>query len=589
MNSFESLGLSATMLKALEKKGFEEPSPIQSMIIPYLLEGDRDVVAKSQTGTGKTAAFGIPVIERLDTAADHVRALVLVPTRELAIQVAEELGTLKYGRNLRVAPVYGGQEMGLQLKHLKRGVDIVVGTPGRLLDHLRRGSLDIASLEYLVLDEADEMLNMGFIEEIEAILEFAPKERHTLLFSATMPKQVLTIAKRYMGSYETIAIERQMTGLTDQIYFEVYEQDKFEALCRIIDMEPDFYGLVFCRTRVDTSDIAQKLEARGYDAEAIHGDITQAQRERIMQRFRDKRANILVATDVAARGIDVNNLTHVINYALPPDPESYVHRIGRTGRAGKQGTAITFVTPREYRTLHFIRKAAGADIRKGKLPKVDDVITAKQARIKAEIENNLQVGGSELYAALASELLSNQDAVDVLAACLKLAFKDELEAGTYREIKEVGQAQASSPDLKGHTRLLMASGHEQGVSPKKLIRFITERTGIPEKRIGDIRIFDDHTFITVPFAEAETILKRCGTQDGKPLITMAKPDQRPVSNHRPYAKPGYAKSGEGKPAYAKSGDSKPGYKKADGAKPSYKKSGEAKTWEPSKRPRKTDY
>ncbi|OPZ59055.1 MAG: DEAD-box ATP-dependent RNA helicase CshA [Deltaproteobacteria bacterium ADurb.Bin510] len=445
-----------------------------------------------------------------------------------------------------------------------------------------------------MLDEADEMLNMGFIEEIEAILEYAPKERRTLLFSATMPKQVLTIAKRYMGAYETIAIERQMTGLTDQIYFEVYEQDKFEALCRIIDMEPEFYGLVFCRTRVDTSEIAQKLEARGYDAEAIHGDITQAQRERIMQRFRDKRANILVATDVAARGIDVNNLSHVINYALPPDPESYVHRIGRTGRAGKQGTAITFVTPREYRTLHFIRKAAGAEIRKGKLPKVDDVIMAKQARIKAEVENNLQASGSELYATLASELLSHQDAVDVLAACLKLAFKDELEVGTYREIKEVGQAQASSPDLKGHTRLLMASGHNQGVSPKKLIRFITERTGIPEKRIGDIRIFDDHTFITVPFSEAETILKRCGTQDGKPLITMARPDQRPQSNHRPYAKPGYAKpvyakGGEGKFGYAKGGDGKPGYKKTEGVKPGSKKSGEVKAWEPVKRPRKTDH
>ena len=523
MNRFEELGLSENMLSVLRKKGFEEPTPIQQKIIPFLLHEKRDVLAQAQTGTGKTAAFGIPIIEQIDARSSHVKALVLVPTRELAIQAAEELSSLKGAKKLQIAPIYGGQSIGLQLKHLKQGVDIIVGTPGRTIDHLKRGSLRLDNISFLVFDEADEMLNMGFIDEINEILKFVPAGRRNMLFSATMPKPVLSIAKRYMSEYETISDNQrqQTTALTDQIYFEVHEQDKFEALCRIIDMEPDFYGLVFCRTRTDTDAIASKLISRGYEAAAIHGEINQAQREKIMRDFRERRVNILVATDVAARGIDVSDLTHVVNFALPQDPESYVHRIGRTGRAGKEGTAITFVTPRESRPLDLIRKVSGAPIRKGRIPGVDQVIAAKKNRLKGEIEMAMQSGNLEVYKIMAAELLEDADAVGVLAACLSLSFGDELDTGSYQEIHHV-----ESVDNKGRTRLFVAKGRKQGITPGGLIKFISRHSDVNEKLIRDIQIYDDYTLVTVPFADAEVILKKSRQKKGRPMISKAKTEKR---------------------------------------------------------------
>ncbi len=527
MEKFKALGLSDNMLKALSKKGFEEPSPIQEKVIPYLLDNAKDVMAQAQTGTGKTAAFGIPIIEQIDARAKHTKALVLAPTRELAIQVAEEINSFKGTKKLNILPVYGGQDMGLQLKHLRRGADIVVGTPGRTLDHLKRGTLNIESINFLVLDEADEMLNMGFKEEIEAILEFAPAERQTLLFSATMPKTIIGIAKRYMREYDTISVksEQVTTSLTDQIYFEVHEQDKFEALCRIIDMEPEFYGLVFCRTRVDTSEIAAKLEARGYDADALHGEITQSQRLRILQRFRDGKINIMTATDVAARGIDISNLTHVINYTLPQDPESYVHRIGRTGRAGNEGTAITFVTPKEYRGLSFIKRSSGANIRKGQIPKVDEVIAAKKIKIKSVIETVLNEEELQPYDSLALEMLNNGvHPVDLVAACLRFTFENELDSSHYHDIRQVT---APSIDRKGRTRLFVAKGRKHNIqNPAQMARFIRQQTGIQEQQVRDIQIFDQFTFVSVPFSDAEDILRKFRNQKGRPLITKAKPDNR---------------------------------------------------------------
>jgi ATP-dependent RNA helicase DeaD len=523
MDRFEGLGLSENMLSVLRKKGFEEPTPIQQKIIPFLLNEKRDVLAQAQTGTGKTAAFGIPIIEQIDARSRHVKALVLVPTRELAIQAAEELSSLKGTKKLQIVPVYGGQSIGLQLKHLKQGVDIIVGTPGRTIDHLKRGSLRLDNISFLVFDEADEMLNMGFIDEINEILKFVPAVRRNMLFSATMPRPVLSIAKRYMSEYETISDNQrqQTTALTDQIYFEVHEQDKFEALCRIIDMEPDFYGLVFCRTRTDTDAIASKLISRGYEAAAIHGEINQAQREKIMRDFRGRRVNILVATDVAARGIDVSDLTHVVNFALPQDPESYVHRIGRTGRAGKEGTAITFVTPRESRPLDLIRKVSGAPIRKGRIPGVDQVIAAKKNRLKGEIETAMQSGNLEVYKTMAAELLKEADAVGVLAACLSLSFGDELDTGSYQEIHHV-----ESVDNKGRTRLFVAKGRRQGITPGGLIKFISRHSDVNEKLIRDIQIYDDYTLVTVPFADAEVILKKSRQKKGRPMISKAKAEKR---------------------------------------------------------------
>nr|WP_211436152.1 DEAD/DEAH box helicase [Candidatus Kuenenia stuttgartiensis] len=337
MESFESLGLSESTLKVLKEKGYEEPTPIQQKTIPAILSGTKDIVGQAQTGTGKTAAFGLPVLELLPEKSKNVQALVLTPTRELAIQVAEELNSLKGKKRLSIVPIYGRQSMELQLRSLKKGIDIVVGTPGRVLDHLKRGTLKIGKISFLVLDEADEMLNMGFIDDVREIMENTGHEKRTLLFSATMPFEIMQIAKNYMRDFDVQKVNAgQLTvSQTDQIYFEVFAADKFEALCRIIDIEKDFYGLVFCRTKIDVDAVASHLIERGYDADALHGDISQSLREKILAKFKKRQINILIATDVAARGLDIHNLSHVINYSLPQDPESYVHRIGRTGRAGK--------------------------------------------------------------------------------------------------------------------------------------------------------------------------------------------------------------------------------------------------------------
>lgn len=438
LSEFRALGLSENVLNALERKGFKKPTPIQEKTIPLLLNGELDVVGQAQTGTGKTAAFGIPLIENIDDKSRTVQAIILTPTRELAIQVSEEINSLKGNKRLNILPIYGGQSIGEQIRMLKRGVHIVIGTPGRVLDHLSRGTLRLENISYAVLDEADEMLNMGFIEDIEEILRNTNPDKRMLLFSATMPKRILTLAKRYMGKYELVSVKKEQltTNLTEQLYFEVSPLDKFEALCRIINIEKEFYGIVFCRTKLDVENVANKLMERGYNSEALHGDISQSQRERILKKFKRQRINILVATDVAARGIDVNNLTHVINYALPQDPESYVHRIGRTGRAGNQGTAITFIEPGEYRKLSYIKKIAKANIKKGQLPQIDDVISAKKSKIKNEIENIIESGDYTEYIKLAQDLLKVSDTEKVLAALLRYSFQDELNKEKYNEIKE---------------------------------------------------------------------------------------------------------------------------------------------------------
>ncbi|HPG85704.1 MAG TPA: DEAD/DEAH box helicase [Spirochaetales bacterium] len=384
--TFSDFGFSAPVLEALARKGFEEPTPIQSLAIPVLLSGSSHLVARARTGTGKTAAFGLPLVERLSTPGPKVRALVLVPTRELAVQVSGEIASFAPGPAPRIATVYGGASMGEQLRRLSRGVDIVVGTPGRVLDHLDRKTLDLSALEWLVLDEADEMLDMGFIEDIEKVMDASNPERRVVLFSATMPHPIVRIVRDRLGAFETVedSTNPVQAGLTDQIWLEVRSRDKLEALCRIVDAEDEFYGLVFCHTKIETDSVARALSERGYAAEALHGDVSQDMRERTLARFRDKKTLILVATDVAARGIDVERLTHVVNFNLPFDPESYTHRIGRTGRAGNKGTAITFVTPEEYRRLFALRRASGDGLHKGSVPTVGDVIEAKRSRILAK-------------------------------------------------------------------------------------------------------------------------------------------------------------------------------------------------------------
>ncbi|MFC1726541.1 DEAD/DEAH box helicase [candidate division KSB1 bacterium] len=524
LEKFVKLGISENILNALKKKGFEEPTPIQEEIIPLLLKKNIDIVGQAQTGTGKTAAFGIPIIEKISERSKKVQVIVLVPTRELAIQVSEEINSLKGNKKLHVIPIYGGQSYELQNRHLRKGVDIVVGTPGRVLDHIGRNRLDLSEISYAVLDEADEMLNMGFIDDVKKILKTTNPERTTMLFSATLPKEVLSVAKNHMKDYEKIFIkEKHITvDLTDQIYFEVSKKDKFEALCRIIDIEPDFYGLIFCRTKVDVDQISSHLKDRGYDAEALHGDLSQSQREKILDMFKKKRVNMLVATDVAARGIDIHDLTHVVNYAIPQDSYSYVHRIGRTGRAGKEGTAITFITPEEYRKLMYIQRAAKTDIRKEKLPKITEIINAKKDRILSSIEKIFTDDVPDEFYQMAKDILVNNAPKHALAAILKYTFQEELDVKNYNEIRDV------YPQIKGKTRLFVAKGKKDDMTKRKLVEFIKKKTNTDDRKIDDVKVFDNFSFITVPFTDAEIILKcfKNPKKGKRPIVEMAKKEKK---------------------------------------------------------------
>jgi len=520
MLSFEELGLSEETLRVLQKKGFEVPSPIQEVTIPAILNGNKDIVAQAQTGTGKTAAFGLPFVERLDENSRSVQALVLTPTRELAIQVGEEIHSLKGKKKLTITPIYGGQSITLQLRSLKKGIDIVIGTPGRVLDHIARGTLKLGQISYLVLDEADEMLNMGFLEDVKKIMGYTPANKRTMLFSATMPKEILQIAREHMMEFDEFKVSKdQLTvSQTDQIYFEVSASNKFEALCRIIDIEEDFFGLVFCRTKKDVDTIANHLVERGYDADALHGDLSQPQREKILNKFKKHLINILVATDVAARGIDVQDLTHVINFALPQDAESYVHRIGRTGRAGKEGNAITFITPEEYRKLRYISRETKTDIRKAKLPDVKDVIKTKRIRIRNILKDIVEASPRSEYMEMSRELLEANNPEDVVAALLEYSFQDELDEKNYTEI---GNALV---DTKGKTRLFVTQGKKDGLTSQKLVHFIQNKCGIKSKKIRDVQILEKFSFVTLPFHDAEMVLSYFkGKQKGKgPFITKAK-------------------------------------------------------------------
>ncbi len=549
LTKFRDLGLSEMMLNSLHKKGFEEPTPIQAKTIPFLIQGKKDLIGKAQTGTGKTAAFGIPLIENIMPHSKNVQAIILAPTRELAIQVTEELSSFAEEQKTRISAVYGGQPIERQISNLRRGVDIVVGTPGRILDHLERKTLDISKVSYIVLDEADEMLNMGFIEDIETILQAAPKERRTVLFSATMPSHIEKLAKNYMNDYEVISVASEQISRDNiqQIYFEVSQSDKFEALFRIVDVEENFYGMIFCRTKVDADEIAHKLANRGCRTEAIHGDLSQGQREKVLHKFKSKQITVLVATDVAARGIDVDNLTHVINYSLPQDPESYVHRIGRTGRAGKSGTAITLITPSEYRKLISIQRMANATITKQKVPNVAEVIESKKQRIKNSLSEIIEAGNFADLEPIAAEILAESDPKTALSALLKMAFKDELNENNYSEIAELGNYKKGKDsyrddrgnrsdgaqsrgyvDRKGTARLFIAKGRADRMDPRKLVEFIQSQTGVDQRRIDDVKMFDDFSFFAVPFEDAERILHTFQKQSGgrKSLVTRAKEKNR---------------------------------------------------------------
>ena len=518
---FTELGLSENLIKTLKKNGFEEATPIQKEAIPVILNTTNGIVAQAPTGTGKTLAFGLPLIDLLDEKSDSVQTLILTPTRELAIQVSDEINMFKGKKRITVSPIYGGQSIELQKRRLRNGIDIVVGTPGRLIDHIKRGNLNLNSISYLVLDEADEMLDMGFIEDIEKILESTNDNKRIMMFSATIPYEIKTMAKKYIPDHKFISIKKEEI-LTSQVYFEVNESDKFEALCRIRDVVNDFYGLVFCKTKIDAQNVANKLAERGYYADAIHGDLSQDKRERILNRFRKKQLNILVATDVAARGIDIEGLTHVINYSLPQNPESYIHRIGRTGRAKKEGVAITFITPSEYRKLSFIQRMARANIKKECLPTVEQTISIKKERIKENLSSMKLEENDKSYILLAEEIMENDDPQEIIAKLLKLKFKNELNEENYREIKE------AKIDRSKKMRLFVALGRKNGYTVRKLIEYISKKAGTKPSDIQEIKILDEFSFITVPFDEAENILHifKKNRNGQRSIVTKAKERKR---------------------------------------------------------------
>ena len=523
VTSFNQLALSKPVLKVLDEIGYETPSPIQARTIPLMLEA-RDLVGQAQTGTGKTAAFALPILSRLDLKQKDPQVLVLAPTRELAIQVAEAFQ--KYATHIKgfhVLPIYGGQDYRTQIRALQRGVHVAVGTPGRVMDHIRRGNLKLAQLSTLVLDEADEMLRMGFIDDVEWILEQIPSQRQIALFSATMPQQIRHIATRYLNKPVEITIKlKTVTADTiRQRFWPVGGARKLDALTRILESEPFEAMIIFVRTKTATIELSEKLEARGYASAPINGDIAQNQRERTIQQLKNGKLDILVATDVAARGLDVDRVSHVINYDIPYDTEAYIHRIGRTGRAGRQGDAILFVAPREKRLLQVFEKATKSSIEMMKAPSTEMINDRRIARFKQRITDTLATGKATLFADLIDQYHRDHKVpvLDIASALAQLLQGDtpllfqggpapDAEARWNREqaprgnkpsAKTRGRAarKESSPE-KGMQRYRIEVGHNHEVKPGNIVGAIANEAGIDSEYIGRIDIRDDYSLVDLP-------------------------------------------------------------------------------------------
>ena len=452
MTDFEDLKLTPPLLRSLGEMGFEEPTPVQARAIPPLLAG-RDVVAQALTGTGKTAAYGIPLAERLQPRLNQPQAIVLAPTRELAIQVSEHITQLSRYRNLRFVPIYGGQPIERQLYALRRGVHGIVATPGRLMDHMRRGTIDLSEVRMLVLDEADQMLQMGFQEDVEFVISHLPKDKLTALFSATMPKPILDIVKNYMHEPEMIMLSgpQELTvPAVEQVYYQVPFPRKFDALCRVMDARPSERTMVFCATKRMVDEVAERLPGHGYTAEALHGDISQAGREKVLRAFRDGRTEVLVATDVAARGLDITDVGLVINFDIPPDPEYYVHRIGRTARSGKVGLAITFVNPREMRELQVIERATGARIRRGDLPTLAEVEEREAELLETRLLEVLEKGTWRRFRGVVEELATDHDPSEIAAAALAMVVEHRFTKKSTPEAAPVRLEARAPVEFRSH-------------------------------------------------------------------------------------------------------------------------------------------
>ena len=499
---FEDLNLSREMKRAIADMGFEEATPIQSLVLPYIMDG-RDVIGQAQTGTGKTAAFGIPILEMLDPSDRSVQAVILCPTRELAIQVAEEIKKLSKYKKTSVLPVYGGQPIERQIKALKRGVQIIIGTPGRVMDHIHRRTLRMDNVKMIILDEADEMLDMGFREDIEFVLEQIPNQRQMLLFSATMSPIILGITRKYQNNPEMLKVAHQELTVPEiqQIYFEVKEQMKLDLLTRIIDMNNLKLSLVFCNTKRRVDRLVSHLQTRGYFADGLHGDMSQNQRDTVMSKFRKGKIEILVATDVAARGIDVDDVEAVFNYDVPNNEEYYVHRIGRTGRAGKQGQAFTFVSGKEIYKLRDIQRYTKVRIEQQQIPSPREVEEVKKdlflERLK-KVMNNDNVD-SEIHLV---ERLMEEDysSVDIAAALLRL-YMGTNDDSTQSSGSNYGDTGAEP----GKVRFFINVGRKQKVKAKDIVRAIGDVSGLSSSSIGRIDVFDKFSFVEIPEQQAREV------------------------------------------------------------------------------------
>lgn len=528
---FDELMLDDRLLRAVTDMGFEEPSPIQAQAIPLQMEG-LDIIGQAQTGTGKTAAFGIPLLQKIDPRSKKLQAIALCPTRELAIQVADEIRKLsKYMHGIKILPIYGGQDIVRQIRGLKEGTQIVIGTPGRVMDHMRRGTIKFDRVHTVILDEADEMLNMGFLEDMETILSQLPEERQTVMFSATMPGAIAQIAKKFQKDPKIVkVVKKELTvPKVTQYYYEVKPKNKVEVMCRLLDMYAPKLSVVFCNTKKQVDELVQALQGRGYFAEGLHGDLKQVQRDRVMKGFRTGRTEILVATDVAARGIDVDDVEAVFNYDIPQDDEYYVHRIGRTGRAGREGMAFSLVVGKEVYKLRDIQCYCKTKILPQPIPSLNDVTEIKAEKILREAEETIQSTDLTRMVNIIEKKILEDDytTMDLAAALLRLSMGDEMEdlidermpVRSLDDLDDYGNRGGRNGGRGGRSyknggrggndmvSLFINIGKNQNVRPGDILGAIAGESGIPGKLVGSIDMYDKYTFVEVPREQADEIVR----------------------------------------------------------------------------------
>ena len=526
---FEDLNLDAKILRAVTDMGFEEASPIQSQSIPLEIQGV-DIIGQAQTGTGKTAAFGIPLLQKVDPKNKKLQAIILCPTRELAIQVSDEVRRLgKYMHGVKVLPIYGGQEIGRQIRSLKDGVQVIIGTPGRVMDHMRRKTLKLDHVHTVVLDEADEMLNMGFLEDMETILSELPEERQTVMFSATMPPAIAEIAKKFQKDPQIVrVVKKELTvPKVTQYYYEVKPKNKIEVMCRLLDMYDPKLSIVFCNTKRQVDELVQELQNRGYFAEGLHGDLKQMQRDRVMNSFRNGRTDILIATDVAARGIDVDDVEAVFNYDIPQDDEYYVHRIGRTGRAGREGKALSLVVGKEVYKLREIQRYCKTKILPQPIPSLNDVTSIKAEKILDGVSEVIRDNNLDKIINIVEKRVLEEDytTLDLAAALLKMSMGDEYEDITeekfpLRSLDDLDDYERNNRNKNSRcprnsrsgggdnvARLFINIGKNQGIRPGDILGAIAGESGMPGSMVGSIDMFDKYTFVEVPREQADIVLQ----------------------------------------------------------------------------------